>query len=76
MKEYTVKVTETTAWNIKVQAEDEDQAIRQVEELRTDDLCWETNHLDDVDMDIGSCDFEVVEAPGIVLRLGGGFELR
>ena len=26
MKEYTVRVTETNAWNIKIQAEDEDQA--------------------------------------------------
>ncbi|KKK60187.1 hypothetical protein LCGC14_3026880 [marine sediment metagenome] len=61
MKEYTVRVTETTAWNIKVQAENPDQAIEQVEELRDSSLDWNKEHLDDVNMDIGSCEIEVVE---------------
>lgn len=61
MKEYTVRVTETTAWNIKVEAENEDQAIEQVEELYLGSTDWNKERLDDVDMDIGSSDFEIVE---------------
>ncbi len=59
MKEYTVKVTETTAWNIKVQAEDEEQAVDFVGDLYNGSIDWNKEHLDDVDMDIGSCEFEI-----------------
>ncbi|MCH8862784.1 MAG: hypothetical protein IID51_09775 [Proteobacteria bacterium] len=60
MKEYTVRVTETNAWNIKIQAEDEDQAVEFVANLYSDSINWSKERLDDVDMNIGDCDFEIV----------------
>ena len=65
MKEYTVRVTETNAWNIKIQAEDGYHAISLVTDLYNHCTDFARAYSDDFDTDIEICDFAIVGIDGI-----------
>jgi hypothetical protein len=58
---YTVKVTETTIWNISIEADSPDEAEYEASELYGGNINWHKDRLHDLDMAIGGVEYEVVE---------------